>query len=77
MAIFGRKVHDGLLVLPGYYNPHNTWRELLDHREHAMARRLIACREQWEAQTKDLAKLEQGDDVFLQNLVGNHHRRLE
>ena len=25
-------------VLPGHYNPHNTGRELLDHREHAMAR---------------------------------------
>ena len=65
MAIFGRQVRDGLPVLPGHYNPHNTWRELLDHREHAMARRHIAGREQWEAHTKDLAKLVQGDNVFL------------
>ena len=72
MAIFGRQVRDGLPVQPGHYNPHNTWKELLDHREHAMARRHIAGREQWEAHTKDLAQLVQGDSVFLQNLVGNH-----
>ena len=77
MAIFGRQVRDGLPVLPGHYNPHNTWRELLDHREHAMARRHIAGREQWGAHTKSLAKLVQGDNVFLQNLVGNHPRRWE
>ena len=77
MAIFGRQVRDGLPVSPGHYNPHNTWRELLDHREHAMARRHNAGREQWEAHTKDLVKLEKGDNVFLQNLVGNHPRRWE
>ena len=42
-----------------------------------MARRHIAGREQWEAHTKDLAQLVQGDNVFLQNLVGNHPRRWE
>ena len=77
MATFGRQVRDGLPVLPGHYNPHNTWRELLDHREQAMARRHIAGREQWEAHTKDLAPLVQGDNIFLQNLVGNHPRRWE
>ena len=77
MAVFGRQVRDGLPVLPGHYNPHNTWRELLDHREHAMARRHIAGREQWEAHTKSLAPLITGDNVFLQNLVGNHPRRWE
>ena len=30
MTVFGRQVRDGLPVLPGHYNPHNTWRELLD-----------------------------------------------
>ena len=77
MAIFGRQVRDGLPVSPSHYKPHNTWRELLDHRGHAMARRHIAGREQWEAHTKDLAKLDKGDNVFLQNLLGNHSRRWE
>ena len=45
MAVFGRQVSDGLPVFPDHYNPHNTWRELLDHREQAMARRHIAGRE--------------------------------
>ena len=27
MAVFGRQVCDILLVLPGHYNPHKTWRE--------------------------------------------------
>ena len=65
MAIFGRHVRDGLPVLPGHYNTHNTWRELLDHREQAMARRHIAGREQWEAHTMDLAQLVKGDNVYL------------
>ena len=42
-----------------------------------MARRQIAGREQWEAHTMDLAKLVQGDNCFLQNLVGNHPKRWE
>ena len=61
VAIFRRQVCDGLPVLPGHYNPHNTWHELLEHREQAMARRHIAGREEWEAHTKDLAQLVQGD----------------
>ena len=61
VAIFRRQVCDGLPVLPGHYNPHNTWHELLEHREQAMARRHIAGMEEWEAHTKDLAQLVQGD----------------
>ena len=77
MAVFGRQVRDGLPFLPGHYTPHNTWRELLHNREKAMARRHIAGREQWEAHTKTLPALQCGDNVFLQNLVGNNPRRWE
>ena len=39
LAVFGRQVRDGLPILPGKYNPHSTWKELLQHRELAMAKR--------------------------------------
>ena len=62
MAVFGRQVRDGLPVLPGHYKPHNTWRELLEHREKAMARRYIEGREQWEVHTKTLPTLQYCDN---------------
>ena len=77
MAVFVVQVRDGLPVLPGHYTPHNTWRELLDHREKAMAWRHIAGREQWEAHTKTLPALQCGDKVLMQNLDWNHPRRWE
>lgn len=77
MAVFGRQVKDGLPIPQGHYNPHNTWREVLDHREKALAKRHVAGHEQWEAHTKDLPPLSKGDKVYLQNLVGNHPRRWE
>ena len=77
MAVFGRQVKDGLPIPQGHYNPHNTWREVLDHREKALAKRHVAGHEQWEARTKDLPPLAKGEKVYLQNLVGNHPRRWE
>ena len=59
------------------YTPHSTWRELLDHREQAMAKRHVAGREQWTAHTKDLPPIMVGDSLFLHNLVGNNPRRWE
>ena len=77
LAVFGRQVRDGLPVLPGKYNPHNTWKELLEHREKAMAQRHVAQHEAWSEHTKKLPSLPVGTKVFIQNQVGNNPRRWE
>ena len=77
MAVFGRQMRDGLPVLPGKYNPHNTWKELLDHREKALAKRHVAHHEAWSEHTKKLPPLGVGAKVFIQNQVGNNPRRWE
>ena len=77
LAVFGRQMRDGLPVLPGKYNPHNTWKELLEHREKALARRHVAHHEAWSEHAKKLPPLTIGDKVFIQNQVGNHPRRWE
>ena len=75
LAVFGRQMRDGLPVLPGHYNPHTTWQEILDHREHAMARRHVAHHEAWSEHTAKLGPLEVGTKVFIQNQVGHKPRR--
>ena len=75
LAIFGRQMRDGLPVLPGHYNPHSTWQEILDHREAAMAKRHVAHHEAWSEHTTKLPPLKVGMKVFVQNQVGNKPRR--
>ena len=75
LAVFGRQMRDGLPVLPGHYNPHSTWREILDHREAAMAKRHVAHHEAWSEHTTRLPPLKVGMKVFVQNQVGNKPRR--
>ena len=65
LAVFGRQMRDGLPVLPGHYNPHSTWRELLDHREAAMAKRHVAHHEAWSEHTTRLPPLTVGMKVFV------------
>ena len=64
-------------ILRGKYNPHECCKETLDNREKALARRRIHGVERWSEHTKPLPKLSLGDDVYIQNLVGNHPRRWE
>ena len=75
MAVFGREMRDGMPVLPGRYNPHACWKELLEHREKGLAKRHVAMREAWNEHTTKLVPLSNGDKVFLQNQRGNNPRR--
>ena len=77
MAVFGREMRDGMPVLPGKYNPHTCWKELLEHREKGLAKRHVAMREAWTEHTIRLVPLKVGDKVFIQNQRGNNPRRWE
>ena len=57
LAVFGRQIRDGLHVSPGHYNPHETWKELLHHREKALAKRHVAGHEVWSEHTRKLPPL--------------------
>ena len=70
-------MRDGLPILPGRYNPHTSWRELLDHREKGLAKRHVAKKESWSEHTRQLSPLTVGDKVFIQNQTGNNPRRWE
>ena len=75
--MFGRQMRDGIPVVPGKYNPRNTWKELLEHREKALARRHVAHHEAWSEHTKKLPPLPVGTKVFIQNQAGNNPMRWE
>ena len=55
----------------------HTWKELLQHRELALAMRHVAHHEAWSEHTTKLDKLTVGDKVFVQNQVGPNPRRWE
>ena len=61
----------------GRYCPHVTWVETLANREKALAKRHSREQEKWSEHTKALPVLTVGDNVYIQNLVGNHPRRRE
>ena len=76
-TVFGRDVRDGMPFLQVKYNPHEFWKETLDNKEKALARRHIHGVKRWSENTKPWPKSSLGDDVYIQNLVGNHPRRWE
>ena len=77
LILFGRPIRDAIPIPLGRYCPHNTWKELLAHRERALAKRHSREHEKWTEHTQLLQPLKVGDHVYLQNLVGNHPKRWE
>ena len=77
LILFGRPVRDAIPIPPGRYCPHNTWKELLEHRERALAKRHSREHEKWSEHTQMLQPLQVGDHVYIQNLTGNHPKRWE
>lgn len=75
MCVFGRHIKDFIPVLPGRYRPHNTWQETLAAREEALRNRHIKAAERWSKHTKQLPPLVVGDQVRIQNQIGNYPRR--
>ena len=77
MILFGRPIRDAIPIPLGRYCPHPTWKELMAHRERALAKRHCREREKWSEHTHQLPPLCVGDSVFIQNLTGNHPKRWE
>ena len=77
MILFGRQIRDAIPVMMGRFSPHETWRELMEHREKAMAQRHSRGHEAWSQGTRRLPPLKTGDQVYVQNQTGNHPRRWE
>ena len=77
LILFGRPIRDAIPIPMGRYRPHETWTELMSHRELALARRHSRDHERWNEHTHRLPPLQVGDHVYLQNLVGDHPRRWE
>ena len=71
MCLFGRQIRDFIPVLPGKYEPHESWRKALDAREEALRHRHMKAHERLSEHTKRLPVLRIGDNVRLQNQTGN------
>ena len=76
-VLFGRPIRDPIPIPMGRYCPHPTWTETLINRERAMAKRHNREHEKWQEHTRALPPLRVGDNVYVQNLVGNHPKRWE
>ena len=77
LILFGRPIRDPIPIPMGRYCLHSTWKEMLAHREKAMAKRHARERERWSEHTKLLQPLKVGDRIYIQNLVVNHPRKWE
>ena len=77
MIVFGRPIRDPIPIPMGRYCPHPTWTETLENRERALAKRHSREHEKWTEHCRTLPALEVGDQVYIQNLVGNHPKRWE
>ena len=77
MILFGRPLRDPIPTPIGKLCLHPTWRETLDNRDKAMAKRHNREREKWNLKTSTLTPLKVGDHVYIQNLSGNSPLRWE
>ena len=62
-CLFGRQIKDFIPIHRNRYNPHPTWREMLDKREEALRNRHQRMQEVWSEHTKSLPPLKVGDFV--------------
>lgn len=67
MCVFGRHTKDLIPILPGKYDPHQTWRECLNLREKALRYYHMTHQEIWNEYTKSLTPLRVGCRVRIQN----------
>lgn len=75
MCVFGWPIRNFILIPPGKYGPHDTWRETLTVREEALRKCHIRGADAWAEHTKHLLLLKVGDFVHVQNQTGHHPKK--
>ena len=68
--VFGRTIRDFIPCAPEKYRLGNAWKRTAEYREIALTKRHSLARERLSEHTKELAPLEVGDPVYIQNQVG-------
>ena len=71
-VIFGRNLRDFLPAPQKRYKPQAQWILMREDREKALAKRCVTNMEKLAIGTKALPKLDVGDNVLVQNQIGNH-----
>ena len=77
LIVFGRPIRDPIPTPLGKFCPHMTWQETMINRERALAKRHSREHEKWTEHTRELKPLQIGDNVYVQNLIGNNPLRWE
>ena len=75
-ALFGQKLKD-FIPTPKKNLRGDMWKELIDKRKQALARRSTKASEAWNEHTRRLKPLLIGDLVFIQNQAGNYKKNWE
>ena len=70
-VILGMRIKDLMPIKPGHLRFGSRWAELLKQREAVMARRHLARGQELNKHTRELAPLNVGDTVSIQNQHGN------
>lgn len=73
--VFGRQIRDFIPVMPGKYEPYDTWTDTAANREKALMERHAKEVEALLPHTKKLPPLKVGNSVRIQNQTGNAPRR--
>ena len=77
MLRFGRPVRDMIPTPIGSFSLHDSWKELLHHRERALKERICRGLENWSEHTRPLPPLKVGDKCYVQNQTGNFPCRFD
>lgn len=75
MCIFGRPIRDFIPILPGKYQPHETWRSTSVAREEVPRNSHMRCAEKLTENTKRLPPFVVCDHVRIQYQIGPHPRK--
>ena len=75
MIVFSRPINDHIPIPPGLYRPRKEWSDLSAKREECFIRRHYAKAEDLTLHSRNLAPLQTGDNVYIQDQTGNTPRK--
>ena len=74
-VLYGRRLRDHIPGRTEQFVPREEWRLLQEDRERALAKRAVRSEERWSRDSRTLPALQVGDQVRLQNQVGERSTR--